>query len=485
MQKIDSLKKKTVKGLFWSFSDVVLNQGIQFVIQIFLARLLLPEQFGLIGMITVFIAVSNSIIDSGFTNALIREENVTQEDYSTVFYFNLIVSIILYLVLYISSPNISIFFGQAELSKILRVLALTLIINSFGLIQRTILTKKLNFRAQMNINVFSSLISGVIAIVLAYKGFGVWSLVFRTLIMQAIQAILFSFINRWKPSLVFSINSFKRLFGFGWKLLVSGLIDTLYNNLYYLIIGKFYSATDLGYYTNAQKLRDVAATSISNSVQKVTYPVLSSIKNNANRLRNVYKKIIRTSVYVTFPIMLGLAVIARPLIIFLFGGNWENSIKYFEILCFAGMLYPLHAINLNILQVKGRSDLFLRLEIIKKFVSVILIIIVISMKLGILGLIWIMVLNSVISFIINSYYSKDIINYSTWNQIKDIFIIFLITVLTGIITYFIGNILPNSNILKLLTQPLIGIIIYLFLSWILKIEEFFDILKLLKGFIKR
>lgn len=485
MQKVDSLKKKTVKGLFWSFSEVVLNQGIQFIIQIFLARLLLPEQFGLIGMITVFIAVSNSIIDSGFTNALIREENATQEDYSTVFYFNLIVSVILYLILYISSPNISIFFGQVELNKVLRVLALTLIINSFGLIQRTILTRKINFRAQMNINVFSSLVSGVIAVFLAYKGFGVWSLVFRTLIMQAIQAILLSLVNRWKPSLVFSINSFKRLFGFGWKLLVSGLIDTLYNNLYYLVIGKCYSATDLGYYTNAQKLRDVAATSISTSVQKVTYPVLSSIKNNDNRLRNVYKKIIRSSVYITFPIMLGLAIIARPLILFLFGYNWINSIEYFQILCIAGMLYPLHAINLNILQVKGRSDLFLKLEIIKKIISVSLVAIAIISGWGILGLIWVMVLNSIISFIINSNYSKEIIDYSTWDQVRDISVIFLITLIMGGVSYFAGNILPDSNILKLFIQPLVGIIVYLILSWILKVEEFFAILKLLKGFIKK
>ena len=481
----DSLKKKTILGLFWSFSDVVLNQGIQFIIQIFLARLLLPEQFGLIGMITVFIAVSNSIIDSGFTNALIREENASQEDYSTVFYFNLIVSIILYFVLYVSSPNISIFFDQPELNKVLRVLALTLIINSFGLIQRTILTRKINFRAQMNINVFSSIVSGGIAVFLAYKGFGVWSLVFRTLIMQSIQAILLSLVNRWKPSLVFSINSFKRLFGFGWKLLVSGLIDTLYNNLYYLVIGKYYSATDLGYYTNAQKLRDVAATSISTSVQKVTYPVLSSIKDHNDKLRSVYKKIIRSSVYITFPIMLGLAVIARPLILLLFGYNWINSIGYFQILCIAGMLYPLHAINLNILQVKGRSDLFLKLEIIKKIISVSLVAIAIISGWGILGLIWVMVLNSIISFIINSNYSKEIIDYSTWDQVRDISVIFLITLIMGVVSYFAGNILLDSNILKLFIQPLVGISVYLILSWILKVEEFFAILKLLKGFTKK
>ncbi|MBO3342222.1 lipopolysaccharide biosynthesis protein, partial [Clostridium perfringens] len=431
---MDSLKSKSLSGIFWTFSETVLNQGIQFLIQIFLARLLLPEEFGLIGMITVFIAVSNSIIDSGFTNALIREKNPTQEDYSTVFYFNLLTSVILYIILYILSPQISLFFNQPKLLNILRILAITLIINSFSIIQRTILTKKINFKVQMNINIVSSLVSGIIAVVLAFKGFGVWSLVFRTIIMQTMQSILLCIFNHWKPSLVFSIKSFNKLFSFGWKLLVSGLIDTLYNNLYYLIIGKIYSPVDLGYYTNAQKLRDVAATSISTSVQKVTYPVLSEIQDDKDELINAYRKIIKNSVYITFPIMIGLSSVARPLIMLLFGDNWISSIEYFQILCIAGMLYPLHAINLNILQVKGRSDLYLRLEIIKKVISLILIFIAIFSRLGVIALIWIMVVNSIISFFINSYYSKDIIGYSTIEQIRDILPILFMTIIMGIVT---------------------------------------------------
>ncbi|MGL4570195.1 MAG: lipopolysaccharide biosynthesis protein [Clostridium sp.] len=477
---MSSLRKKTLSGLFWSFSEIILNQGIQFIIQIFLARLLLPEEFGLIGMITIFIAVSNSLIDSGFTNALIREENTTQEDYSTVFYFNLITSVLLYCILFVFSPSISIFFNQPELSKVLRVLAITLIINSFGIIQRTILVKKINFKAQMNINIFSSIVSGIAAIFLAYKGFGIWSLVYRTIIMQLIQAILLSIVNRWKPSLVFSIKSFKKLFGFGWKLLVSGLIDTTYNNLYYLVIGKFYSASDLGYYTNAQKLRDVAATSISTAVQKVTYPVLSIIQKEEEKLRSVYRKIICSAVYITFPVMIGLAIIARPLILLLFGENWSNSIEYFQILCFAGMLYPLHAINLNILQVKGRSDLFLKLEIIKKVISVTLIFVAIFVNSGIIGLIWVMVINSVIAFFVNSYYSKDIINYSTLDQIKDIVPIFIITGIMALSTHFMSNILPENNLLKILILPLGGAVIYVVSSYLFKIKEFNTILVLLK-----
>lgn len=484
MQK-DVLKKKTISGLFWTFGEVIANQGVQFVIQIFLARLILPEEFGLIGMITVFIAISNSIIDSGFSNALIREKEVNQHDYSTVFYFNLITSIVVYVILYFSSPTISVFFAQPKLSLILRVLAITIIINAFGIIPRAILTRKINFKAQMIINISSSLVSGFIAIVLAYKGFGIWSLVFRTIIMQFIQVVMLSIVNRWRPSFVFSKNSFEKLFGFGWKILVSGLIDTIYNNLYYMVIGKMYSASDLGYYTNAQKLRDIAATSISTAVQKVSYPVLSCMQSEEEVLKNMYKKIIKSSVYITFPVMFGLAIVAKPLILFLFGDNWSQSIIYFQILCLAGMLYPLHAINLNILQVKGRSDLFLKLEILKKCVAITLIAISIFSKWGIIGLIWMKVVSSIIAFFINSYYSKSIIGYSTLNQIRDILPVLIITLFMGITTYFIGTFVPDYNFIKILIQISFGTIFFMIISYLFKIEEFFSILDIMKKMIKK
>lgn len=475
-----NIKEKTVRGIFWSFSDVILNQGIQFIIQLVLARLLIPEEFGVIGMITVFIAVSNTLIDSGFTNALIREKNVSQVDYSTVFYFNLISSIILYILLYFASPYISIFFNNYIIKSLLRVLALVLIINSFGLIQRTILTRNLDFKKQTIINSIASVISGILAIILAIIGWGVWALVVRMLFMQLIQAILLCYINRWSPSIEFSINSFKKLFGFGWKLLISSLIDTIYNNLYYLIIGKAYSATDLGYYTNAQKLRDVASTSISTAIQKVTYPVLSNIKDNNDDLKYRYRKIIKASVYITFPIMSGLAIVATPLIILLFGEEWRESIIYFKILCLPGMLYPLHALNLNILQVKGRSDLFLKLEIIKKVVGTILIIISIISKTSIIGLIWVIVLNSFISYFINSYYSKYIIDYSTFDQIKDILPITVITVIMFLVTDSLGYFINLGDIFQIIIQVISGVLVYILSSKIFNIEEFNLILDMIK-----
>lgn len=369
MHGSNSLKNKTLRGLFWSSADLFANHGFQFVIQIVLARLLLPEHFGIIGMILVLIAISNSIVDSGFSQALIRDQNTSQEDYSTVFYFNLFISILLYFLLYIAAPSISMFFQSKELIGIIRVLSLVLIMNSLAIIQRVKLTKILDFKTLMKINVIAVLTSGSISIAMAYLGFGVWSLVANMISMQFVQTLLLWSFNRWMPSLIFSTQSFIKYFSFGYKLLISGLIDTFYNNLYFLIIGKFYSVAQLGYYSNSVRIRDMASQSIVATVQRVTYPVLSSTREDEKRLKSVFRKIIKTIAFINFPLMVGIAVIATPLFQLLFGEKWLPSVYYFQLLCLAGMLYPIHALNLNILKVKGRSDLFLRLEIIKKAFS--------------------------------------------------------------------------------------------------------------------
>lgn len=471
MQDQNVLKKKTIKGLFWSFSDLTVNQVIQFIIQIILARLLVPKDFGVIGMITVFIAVSQSFVDSGFTNALIREREPSQEDYSTVFYFNLFMAVLMYIVLFFSAGAISSYFKEPQLVAILKVIAIVLIINSFGLIQRTMLIKNIDFKTQTKISVISSILSGIIAVIFAYMSFGVWSLVIKTLAMQLIQSFLLCIYNRWVPSFVFRMDSFKRLFGFGWKLLLSGLINTLYNNLYYFIIGRVFSVEELGYYTNAVKLRDAPSQAITNTVQKVSYPVLSSIKEAEVKLRDSYRKIIRTSVFITFPLMIGLIAVADPFIRLIMGQKWVNSITYFQILCLAGMLYPLHAINLNILQVKGRSDLFLGLEIIKKIIGLVLIAIALFFKFGIIGLLWALVITSCIAYFINSYYSADLLDYSTMQQIKDITPAFVASAFMAMIIYFSNAVLPNNNLIKLIVQIIVGAVVYAGVSKIGKIEE--------------
>jgi len=292
-------------------------------------------------------------------------------------------------------------------------------------------------------------------------------------------------INKWMPSLVFKMDSFKKLFGFGWKLLVSGLINTVYGNLYFLIIGRWFSTLELGYYTNASKLRDTAAASITASVQKVSYPVLSSIQGDNDKLKLVYKKIIKNSVFITFPIMIGLAAVATPLINLLLGDKWIPSIYYFQILCFAGMLFPLHAINLNILQVKGRSDLFLGLEITKKVIGLIAIAIVLFLKLGINGLLWAGVLNSFISYFINSYFSAELLSYSTLEQIKDITPAFIASMVMGIILYFSDGAYAYSNLVKLIVQTFIGVGVYIWVSKIGKIEELNTMYDLMNSLFKK
>jgi len=361
-----SLKEKTVKALFWSFTDNFINLGGQFIVGIILARILSPREFGLVGMLTIFIAISQTFIDSGFSNALIRKQNCNQNDYSTVFYFNLVVSVFCYSLLFIFSGSISSFFKEPQLEDLLRILGLGLILNAFGLIQRTILIKNINFKTQTKVSVVATVGSSIIAIVMAMNGYGVWSLIALTLSRYGLVSISLWIWARWKPALVFSKKSFNDLFYFGSKLLVSSLIETTYNNIYYLVIGRFFSAVDLGYYTRADQFQSLASGNLQSVIGRVSFPVLSKLQDDHDNLRLAFRKIIKNTMFVTFFLMMGMVAIARPLILSLLGSKWEPSIIYLQLLCFVGMFYPLHSINLNMLQVHGRSDLFLKIEILKK-----------------------------------------------------------------------------------------------------------------------
>lgn len=485
MRTNSNLKGKTISGLIWSFVELVAKDGTQFLIQVVLARLLLPEHFGLIGMILVFIAISNSIIDSGFSQALIREKNASQTDYSTIFYFNILISFIIYIILYVLAPTISRFFSEPELVLILRVLSISIIINSFALIPRTMLVKDINFKLQMKINISASISSGVISVCLALSGLGVWSLVFRTLSMNIIQTILLLITKRWKPSLVFSRNSFRRLFGFGWKLLVSGLIDTVFKNIYSLIIGKQYTSSQLGYYTNASKLSDTVVQTITLAIQKVTYPVLSNIQDNEEKLRYSYRKLIKLTAFMLFPVIIGLASIGDFVVNIIFGDKWLPMVGYFQLLCFAAMFYPIHVINLNILKVKGKSDTFLFITIQKKIILFVLILFAVWSKVGILGLIGVAIIDSFISLFINAYYSGKEIEYSARRQLLDLLPIFLMAMGMGTIVYFSSSFLPESTIIKIIVQPIIGVFVYIIGCKIFKIKELDLIYNLLVPFFKK
>lgn len=465
-----NLKQKTVNGLIWSFVDNFATLGITFIIGIILARLLTPREFGLIGMITIFIAVSESFIDSGFSSALIRKKDCTQTDYSTVFFFNLITGIVFFIILFFSAPTISIFFKEPELKSIIQVLGLILIIDSLTLIQRTILTKRIDFKLQTRISVIASLSSGIIAITLAYNGLGVWSLVIQRLSRQTFNSIFLWLWNRWKPILVFSKQSFNELFSFGSKLMISSIIDTIFNNVYYLVIGKYFSAQDLGYYTQADKFKNLPSQNINGVVQRVSYPVLSSIKEDIPHLKNSYKKLIRSTMFISFVLMLGMAAVAEPMVLILIGEKWQPSVIYLQMLCFIGMLYPLHALNLNMLQVQGRSDLFLKLEIIKRILTVPTIAagIFFGIKAMIAG---IFVLN-LIAYYLNSYWSGQMIGYSIKEQVKDILPSFGLAFMMAISIYLLGLILPVVPLWKLLIQTTVGAVFILGFCEITRFQDY-------------
>ncbi|MBE6062868.1 MAG: lipopolysaccharide biosynthesis protein [Clostridium butyricum] len=486
MNKSKNLTSKTINGLIWSFSELIMNQGFSVIIQVILARLLLPEDFGLIGMITIFISISTSIIDSGLSNALIREEKINDKECSTVFYFNLIISVLVYIILFLVAPYVGHFFNENRLIYILRILAVNIIIDAFGIIQRILLTRKIDFKTQTKISILASVISGIIGIIAARMGLGVWSLIIRAIFMSLIQSILLFVYNKWIPRLVFDICDFKKLFNFGWKMLISSLMDTLYSNLYYIIIGKFFSVLDLGYYTNACKLKDAASKSMTGAVQKVTYPVLSQLNNDDSvRLKNGYKKILKCTAFIIFPVMIGLASSGKLLITIVLGEKWIDSIFYFQILCFEAMLYPLHVINLNILQVKGRSDLFLKLEIIKKGLGLLLIIAALYLKTGIYGILGVAVIDSYISYYINSFYSKYLINYSFKEQVRDLMPSFVMTFIMGMAVCLFEHYISLPNILMLVSQIMIGIIIYIIEGLIFKSEELNIFLNLIINAIKK
>lgn len=477
-----SLKNKTLKGVSWSFIDNLAGSGITFLVGIILARLLSPEEFGIIGMITIFIAISNSIVDSGFSNALVRKIDASNKDYNTTFIFNFGVSLFLYLLLFISAPTISRFYNEPQLISITRIVGLVLICNALGIIQRTLLVKAVDFKTQAKISLIASSGSGVIGIGMAFYGYGVWSLVAQQVSRQFFNSLFLWIFNTWRPAIQFSVQSFKELFSFGSKLMISGIIDTTYQNIYYLIIGKFYTAGELGQYTRGEQFKNIFSSNLTAVVQRVSYPVLSSLQNDRERLIGAYRKVIKTTMMITFACMLGMAAIAKPMILILIGEKWLPAVVYLQIMCFAGMLYPLHAINLNMLQVKGRSDLFLKLEIYKKIIAIFPILL--GILLGIEYLLLGSVLTSFVAFFLNSHYSGPLIGYSTRKQLKDIFPTFIISLITAGMMWAV-SFLPWNNWIILTLQMVLGFTIGISFLEKTKLEEYKELKNIVIPFIQK
>ena len=454
----DSLKQKTTKGLFWSSVERFSNQGVSFIFSIILARILAPSDFGIVAMIGIFFAVAQSFVDSGFSNALVRKTDRREEDLSTCFYFNIGVGIVAYIVLFLIAPFIADFYNQPILSPIIRITGFGVVLNSLCVVQQALFTIKIDFKSQAKVTLSATIISGIVGVVLAYQGYGVWALVWQGVVMSLVRMGLLWLMSKWRPKAGFSKDSFHYLFGYGSKLLASGLLDTIYNNIYPIVIGKFYSPAQLGNYSRALSFAQLPSSNITSILQRVTFPVLSSIQDDLPRLQINYRRLLKLSAFIVFPLMMGLAAVAFPLIRVVLTPKWEGCSLYLQIICFALMWYPIHAINLNLLQVKGRSDLFLRLEIIKKIVGVC--IMCITIPLGITAMCIGMVVSSFISLFINTHYTGKLIYVGYIKQMRDLLPIFINSLIMGGIVYLCIQISDN-DIVQLSLGIVVGLISYI------------------------
>ncbi len=468
----EDLKKETVKGVAWSAVEKFSTGGVLFLANIILARILTPEDFGLLAVITIFVQIAQTLIDSGFSNALIQKKDRNQTDYSTVFFFNLAISVGLYVILYFCAPLIAHFFDNTELTALTRVVGLNFIIGALVSVHRTRLTVLLQFKIQSIISLISSVVAAVISIFLAYIGIGVWALVLLTLINISLQTILFYVTIKWHPSFIFSKTAFKSLFPYSSKLLGASLIHQLYRNIYPVVIGKKFSPIELGYFNRADTFAQYTPSVIGNVISRVAFPIFSRIQDDNARLRKAYTKYIIFSSLIIFPFMVGLIVLAKPLTLVVLTEKWLPMVPMLQILCIDWMTDHLCQINLNILYVKGRSDLALKLEIIKKTLAII--IFFGSLYWGIIGVCWGRVLYGFIAVYMNSFYAKRLIGISLWQQLKDIFKPLLYALLMGIAILPISFVsLSMTNIL--LISIITAIVAYIVILRILDKSVFFEL----------
>lgn len=473
----DSLKSKTVSGVLWSAVERFSLQGVQFIINIIMARLLLPSDYGMIGMLAVFLQISQTFIDSGFSDALIQKKNRTNKDLSTVFYFNIVLSIILYFLIFILAPYIANFYHTPELELVTRIITLNLIIASFSAIHKIILTINIDFKTLSKISLIAAIISGGIGITMAYRGSGVWSLVIQSLLNTFLITILSYYYVGWHPLRCFSKASFTGLFSFGSKLLVSRLIHSVYYNLYAIVIGRKFSSVELGYYTRAEQFAVFPSSNLNAIISRVTYPILSSIQDDDVRLAIAYRKYIKLSSFLIFPLMIGLAAIAEPLITFLLTEKWAGIVILLQILCLDWMLDHLSQINLNLLLIKGHSDWALRLEIIKKVIATF--ILIISIPFGIEIMCWGRVLYSLIATYLNTHYTERLIGLSFKEQMKDIFPSLVLAMIMGVsVHYFIFFL--QDTILKIILGILVGISLYIIMSYFCKQDELKELILIIR-----
>lgn len=471
--------QNVIVNLIWKFLERGGVQMIQLLVQLVLARLLTPEDYGITGLITVFISVSATFVQSGFGSALIQKSKPTEEDYSSVFYINIIISIIIIVILFFIAPIIASFYNMELLTSVLRACSLTLIFNAFWHVHMAILQKELMFKKLFYANCAASFLSGIVGIIAAYFGYGVWALVLQQLLNSLISTVIVWILVPWRPKWLFSIESVKELFGFGSRLLCSSLIDTIYGNIQPLIIGKYFTKADLGYYNQGKQIPNVLVNNLNGSIQGVMFPVFAEYQDNPYRLKQLVRRSIVISCFVVFPMMAGLAAVAQPATLILLTEKWLPSVPFMQISCIIYALWPIHTANLQAINAVGRSDIFLKLEIIKKIVGIG--ILCITVPFGIYAMLWGTVFSGVVSTFINAFPNRKLLNYGYLEQIKDIVPSLLLSlIMMGVCMTVL---LLNLNVwITLVLQIIVGTVVYVLGAWLFKFEAFFYLLNIFKGF---
>lgn len=474
--------KSFINNFIWRFAERCGAQLVTFIVSIVLARILTPEDYGVVALVTVFTSILQVFVDSGLGTALIQKKNADDLDFSSVFYFNFVVCIVLYIIMFFTAPFISVFYNDSSLTSIVRVASLTIVISGVKGIQQAYVSRNMLFKRFFFATLGGTIFSASIGIGLAYAGFGVWAIVAQQLSNTAIDTLILWITVKWRPKKMFSIKRLKELLNFGWKLLVSSLFNTVYNNLRNLIIGKYYSSADLAYYNQGDKFPNLIVTNINSSIDSVLLPTLSSAQDEKNRVKNMTRRAIKTSTYIMAPLMMGLAFCATPIVRLILTEKWMPCVRYLQIFCITYMFWPIHTANLNAINAMGRSDYFLKLEIVKKAIGMLLLLS--TMHFGIMVMAYSLLVTTVTSMIINSWPNKNLLGYSLKEQIIDIFPGIFLALLMGL-SISLVRLLALPDIVTLALQISLGAVIYIGLSYVFKIESFEYLLNMVKSTLKK
>lgn len=468
MQEQENLKRKSIKGVWGSAIERFSVQGATFILNIVIARMVSPAEYGLIAMLGIFIAVAQMFIDSGFSNALIQKKNKSEVDFSTAFYFNIVVGLLVYAILWLCAPLVADFYNQPILKDIMRIIGINIILSSFSIVQRAKMTINLDFTTQAKASLIGVIISGIVGISMAYWGYGVWALVTQAVLSTLLYTIMMWVFARWRPSLSYSWSSFRSLFAFGSRYLLTGLINTIYVNMYTLVIGKKFAASQVGFYNRASTIGQFPSMNISYIITRAMYPTMCNIQDEQQQLSSYFNQTLRMACYIIFPMSIGLAVVAKPLILLVLTERWLYAADLLQILCLAYMWYPIMSINHTVLTVKGRTDYFLNAEIIKKSMGVI--IMILSLPMGIEALCWGLLVYSFVDMGVSIFFARKIVDTGYWSQIKMVMPIALLSFSMGAIA-LLSMSLVEGQLLKLIVAVFSGAASYLALSYILNFAE--------------